>query len=260
MAEGNGDDGTSNTPEINLNVDPTAFVDDVYNAVELHCATGFEELDGALRQDLAEELTPEQLTVLLQGTAGLYQDLRMEIKKRMKVFEEYALAEIFKVPPGLLASSAGTASEDAVQVDEEEEKRVDEELKALQVEIANDKQKSRDIRSTIAFLDALMEDVKKKMAELESVPNVVGSTTRLEEDVAYIVQKGSDVEQKLERLHSLVGVSGDDVVDSKMVDVLAQGGEAHEKDVEKEIASHYSSVKQASADSLRAFRESLLKK
>jgi hypothetical protein len=33
MAEGNGDDGTSNTPEINLNVDPTAFVDDVYNAV-----------------------------------------------------------------------------------------------------------------------------------------------------------------------------------------------------------------------------------
>jgi archaellum component FlaC len=195
--------------------------------VELHCATGFEELDGALRQDLAEELTPEQLTVLLQGTAGLYQDLRMEIKKRMKVFEEYALAEIFKVPPGLLASSAGTASEDAVQVDEEEEKRVDEELKALQVDIANDKQKSRDIRSTIAFLDALMEDVKKKMAELESVPNVVGSTTRLEEDVAYIVQKGSDVEQKLERLDSLVGVSGDDVVDSKMVDVLAQGGEAH---------------------------------
>lgn len=194
--------------------------------MELHCATGFEELDGALRQDLSEELTPEQLTVLLQGTAGLYQDLRMEIKKRMKVFEEYALAEIFKVPPGLLTSSAGAASEDA-QVDEEEEKRVDEELKALQVDIANVKQKSRDIRSTIAFLDALMEDVKKKMAELESVPNVVGSTTRLEEDVAYIVQKGSDVEQKLERLHSLVGVSGDDVVDSKMVDVLAQGDETH---------------------------------
>lgn len=193
--------------------------------MELHCATGFEELDGALRQDLAQELTPEQLTVLLQGTAGLYQDLRMEIKKRMKVFEEYALAEIFKVPPGLLASSGGAGSEDVAQVDEEEEKQVDEELKALQVDIANDKQKSRDIRSTIGFLDALMEDVKKKMAELESVPDVVGSTARLEEDVAYVVQKGSDVEQKLERLHSLVGVSGDDVVDTKMVDVLARGDE-----------------------------------
>lgn len=33
MAEGNGENDTSNTPEVNLNVDPTAFVDDVYNAV-----------------------------------------------------------------------------------------------------------------------------------------------------------------------------------------------------------------------------------
>jgi len=53
MAEGNRDDGTTNTTDINLHVDPTAFVDDVYNAVrwtvgcndnDFPCFLSFESL------------------------------------------------------------------------------------------------------------------------------------------------------------------------------------------------------------------------
>lgn len=194
--------------------------------VELHCATGFEELDNALRTGLSDELSPEQLTILLQGTAGLYQDLRVEMKKRMKVFEEYALAEILKLPPGLLANPVGADIKEA-PVDDEEERRVDEELKSMQLEIAESKQKGRDTRATIKFLEKLMKDVKQKLSELEAVPNVLGSTQTLEQDVEFITKKGSAIEDGCERLDALQGSSiehsDDKDIDKTMVAAMSKG-------------------------------------
>lgn len=181
--------------------------------VELHCAAGFEELDNALRRALAEELTPEQLTALLQGTAGLYQDLRMDIKKRMKVFEEYALAEILQIPPGLLANPVDNVDPTSSSMNDEEENKLDEELKTLQLEISEGKQRGRDIKATTQYLEMLLKDVRQKLIELENVPNVVGSTETLEKDVQYISNKGAALEEGVRAIESLQGTTVEDAGD-----------------------------------------------
>lgn len=186
--------------------------------MELHCAAGFEELDNALRRALAEELTPEQLTGLLQGTAGLYQDLRMEIKKRMKVFEEYALAEILQIPPGLLANPLDVL-DSSTPLDEEEESKLDEELKNLQAEISESKQRGRDIKATTQYLEMLLNDVRQRLVDLETVPNVLGSTETLEKDVEYISNKSAAIEEGFRTLDSLQGARHHqtDAVDNAML-------------------------------------------
>ena len=244
--------------------------------MELHCATGFEELDQALRQSLSKEVSPEQLTALLQGTAGLYQDLRMEIKKRMRVFEEYALAEILRLPPGLLAHPVVEGGGDVLEnqdVTDEEERAIDEEMKALQLEISERKQRGRDVRATMQYLEMLVKDVKEKMSELETVPNVLGSTQTLERDVEYVTRTGEKVEEGIGRLEALqalqageagaAGASGGvDEVDETMVKVMtARGAEGVDAEgVDADVQAHVSAAKQADAADLRAFRESLLSK
>jgi hypothetical protein len=201
-----------------------------------------------------------QLTALLHGTAGIYQDLRMEIKKRMRVFEEYALAEILRLPPGLLADPSSLSPPDADTLDnanitDEEEQRIDEEMKALQLEIAESKQRGRDVRATMQYLEALIKDVKDKMAALETVPNVLGSTKALEKDVEFVVGKGADVARGMGRLEALQKEQGD-------------GGTVEEKDVDREMlavmgqGAGVGKGQGATADvqDLRAFRESLLSK
>lgn len=189
--------------------------------VELHCAAGFEELDNTLRRALAKELTPEQLTGLLQGTAGLYQDLRMEIKKRMKVFEEYALAEILQIPPGLLTNPVDIIDPhgDSSSMNDEEEAKLDEELKRLQIEISEGKQRGRDIKATTQYLEMLLKDVRQKLVEFETVPNVLGSTQTLEKDVEYISSKGAAIEEGCKTLDSLQGIGNESTeeVDKTMV-------------------------------------------
>lgn len=241
-----------------LDLNPTAFVDDVYNAVEVHCATGFEELDSALRRELASELSPEQLTVLLQGTAGLYQDLRVEIRKRLRTFEEYALAEILKLPPGLLADPEGLEGR-IDHIDEAEEASVDEELKLLQREVADMKQKGRDMQASMTMLDKLMEDLTKHVAELESVPNVLGSTETLVQDVRYVTEKSVAVEEGCMKLDALHGAVDSVHADEEMLAAIAKG-KGKDQDLEKHVLAHHSSLKQAAADDLRAFRESLIQK
>jgi len=85
------------------------FIQAASNRLSLACAHC-----RALRAGLQHQLTPEQFTVLLTGTAGLYQDLRAELKNRMQTFEQYALAEILKIPPGLLANPAELAGTPAL--------------------------------------------------------------------------------------------------------------------------------------------------
>ena len=179
-------------------------------------------LCSALRRDLASELSPEQLTVLLQGTAGLYQDLRVEIRKRLRTFEEYALAEILKLPPGLLADPEGPGGR-VDPVDDAEEASVDEELKLIQREVADMKLKGRDMQASMKMLDKLMEDLKKHVAELESVPNVLGSTETLVQDVKYVTEKSIAVEEGCMKLGALHG-AGDTVhADKEMLAAISKG-------------------------------------
>ena len=110
-------------------------------------------------------------------------------------------------------------------VDDEEEMRVDEELKTMQLEIAESKQKGRDMRATMKFLDKLMKDVKQKLSELEAVPNVLGSTQTLEQDVEYITKKGSAIEDGCKRLDALQGssIEHSDDIDKTMVAAMNKG-------------------------------------
>jgi hypothetical protein len=197
----------------------------------------------------------------------MYQDLRMEIKKRMRVFEEYALAEILRLPPGLLADPASLTNADLellnTNVTEEEEKEIDEEMKALQLEISGSKQRGRDIRATMQYLEMLVKDVKENMATLETVPNVLGSTKALEKDVEFVVGKGGEVARGMGRLDALEkeqgcggGQEGRET-DTEMVQMLQGGKEGH---VDADVSGHLAAVKQADAADLRAFRESLLGK
>ena len=190
----------------------------------------------------------------------------MEIKKRMRVFEEYALAEILRLPPGLLADPSSLSSPDADMLDnanitDEEEQKIDEEMKALQLEIAGSKQRGRDVRATMQYLEILVKDVKEKMAALETVPNVLGSTKALEKDVDFVVSKGTDVARGMGRLEALEREQGG-------------GGPVEEKDADREMlavvgqaagggaAGDSGKGQGVSADvqDLRAFRESLLSK
>jgi len=179
-------------------------------------------LCSALRRELASELSPEQLTVLLQGTAGLYQDLRVEIRKRLRTFEEYALAEILKLPPGLLADPEGPEGR-IEPINDEEEASVDEELKLLQREVADVKQKGRDMQASMKMLDKLMEDLKKHVAELESVPNVLGSTETLVQDVKYVTEKSVAVEEGCMKLGALHGAGESLPADDGMLSAIAKG-------------------------------------
>ena len=209
------------------------------------------------------------MTALLQGTAGIYQDLRMEIKKRMRVFEEYALAEILRLPPGLLADPSSLGSPDAdtlgnANITDEEEQKIDEEMKALQLEIAEGKQRGRDVRATMQYLEMLVKDVKDKMAALETVPNVLGSTKALEKDVEFVVGKGTDVArgvgrlEALEREQGVVGSAEENDVDREMLAVMGRGagvgdrGDSARGQGGRGVA--------ADVQDLRAFRESLLSK
>lgn len=215
----------------------------------------------ALRRGLAQQLTPEQLTVLLQGTAGLYQDLRADIKKRMKTFEEYSLSEILKLPPGLLANPAdvqGVAGE-VPHVDDEEEATVNKELFELQQDIVEMKQRARDTKTAIKTLDALIDDVKKHAGELESVPHVVGSTHVLMDDVQFVTEKGLAVERTCQKIEETLDKKDAEMKDETMLEAVSQVPK-NEKELDKELYAHHSSVKEASAEDLRACRESLFTK
>ena len=197
----------------------------------------------------------------------------MEIKKRMRVFEEYALAEILRLPPGLLADPSSLSTPDAdtlgnVNVTDEEEQKIDEEMKALQLDIAERKQRGRDVRATMQYLEILVKDVKDKMAALETVPNVLGSTKALEKDVEYVVGKGGEVARSMGKLDALAKDQGramgaeDKDVDREMLEML--GGGAEEGGEGATAAGDRVAMKgrgvAADVQDLRAFRESLLSK
>lgn len=165
-------------------------------------------LCSALRGALEEQLTPEQLTAVLQGTAGLYQDLRAELRNRMQVFEEYALAEILKVPPGLLVDGIGDASTcDGDEVKEEEEEAVEEALRSLRQQVAGSKRRIRDMQAAIAELDRLIAETASRLATLETVPAVLAGQDTIMDDVKKLAEKGTAIEAGCVKLSSTHPIS-----------------------------------------------------
>jgi hypothetical protein len=75
--------------------------------VHTYCGDGFDAFERAVREDLGETLTPEHFTSVLRGSAALYAGLRSQLDAQLEKFEQYALAEILKVPAGLLANTVG---------------------------------------------------------------------------------------------------------------------------------------------------------
>jgi hypothetical protein len=233
----------------------------------------------ALRASLKDSLTPEQLTVLLQGTAGLYQDLRAEVKNRVQVFEEYALAEILRLPPGLLAdlvdSGADRHDDDQLEISEEEERKLDDTLTTLRQEIAARKRRTREINAAITALDARMKTTEARLAALRTVPSAVaGQGQGLLSDFKVIAERGAAVQVRCDALEATIPMNegGDEQGDEPVLNDLdlmereddakafADDEDAEELQAEKEISRRYSALtgkELPSASNLRRMREAL---
>lgn len=209
----------------------------------------------ALRTELQHRLTPEQLTCLLQGTAGLYQDLRTELKNRFETFEQYALAEILRIPPGLLATPVVADDPNAEVVTEEEEAAVDAELLALQKQIAAGKRRGRDTQAAIAEIDRLVDSLKAKLESLQAVPAVLGSKENLIEDIRAVTSKGVAVEAGCMKLDTLrVCPKGRPSVEAG---AGAQEEPLSDDAVEKEILRRQANVRSAPVEDLAAISEAM---
>ena len=233
-----------------------------------------------LEASLQEDLTPEQFAVLFQGTAGLYQDLKMEIRRQMQSFEEYALEEILKVPAGLMADMPGTESAtggaggsdgiDEPEMTLEEEHALEEQLKTLRQHIAAAKRRTREMQSTCAELDRLMVSTQNKVSKLESVPAALAGKENFTEDVKAITDKGAAVEAGCVALDSMYRGEGSGsgaaavaatamITDDGAADALnaVPPENMTDAEVEREILKRQAAVKSAPAEDLRAIREHL---
>lgn len=159
----------------------------------------------ALRTALQADLTPEQLTVLFQGTAGLYQDLRMELMRQMQAFEEYALEEILKVPVGLLPDVPGAENAAVPEVSPEEEAAVEAQLKELRAAIAASKRKARDMQTAAAALERAMAGARDRLARLEAVPGALAGKENVTEEARALAERGAAVEASCAALGVRVG-------------------------------------------------------
>lgn len=234
-----------------------------------------------MRSSLKDSLTPEQLTVLLQGTAGLYQDLRAEVKNRVQVFEEYALAEILRLPPGLLADPVDSGpdkhDDGQLEISKEEEEKLDDTLTTLRQEIAARKRRTREINAAITALDARMKTTEARLAALRAIPSAVAVQGQgLLSDFKVIAERGTAVQVHCDTLEASIvpmNEGGDKQGDEPALnDVDLMEGEddakafaednedAEEVRAEKEISRRYSALagkEMPSASDLRRMREAL---
>lgn len=227
----------------------------------------------ALRTALDDRLNIDQTMALLQGTAGLYQDLRTELRNRMETFEKYALAEILRVPPGLLQSAAAsTIGRGDASINEEDLKRreeaVDDRIESLRKEIAATKRRTRDMNVTVMELDRLLQENQSQLASLQAVPNVLASTTDTNKEIQTIVHKGLEIEKKYSELDAIrkaqVDTGSEAIDDTFPADRMAMAittvnveEDMPDSAVEKEILRRQAASKIAPAEDLRKLRQNL---
>lgn len=223
----------------------------------------------ALRTALDDRLNIDQAMALLQGTAGLYQDLRTELRNRFETFEKYALAEILKVPPGIIpTAAASTIGREDANLSEEElrrrEQEVDRRLEDLREEIASVKRRTRDMKAATTELDRLLRVNQKQMTCLKAVPTVLSSRTELNEEVKIISDKGEELEATFSKLHAVKGSCKDEMGGKDLEPHTADGAitmtveeDMADAAIEKEILRRQAASKTAPAEDLRRLRENL---
>ena len=202
----------------------------------------------------------------------------MELKRQMQAFEEYALAEILKVPAGLMAdvppssSSAAAAGGGATEeeVSPQEESAVEEQLQSLRQQIAASKRRARDMHAACAELDQLMAGAQQRMTTLAAVPAALaagGGRENLTVDAKAIVDKGAAVEAgcialdrnrtKMVDGGAVTLLNGDVVVLGGSGEAAAAADDLTDASVEREILRRQGAVKSAPAEDLKAMRETL---
>jgi hypothetical protein len=144
------------------------------------------------------------MVVALQGTANLYQSLRVELNNRLQTFEQFALAESLKVPAGLMAPAAPAAGGEG-EVDEAAEAEAEAALVELRRQIAAAKRQGREMAGEEAELRRLIDDLGGKLARLEAVPAALAGKDNLLEDIRAIADRGVALEAGCARLESLRG-------------------------------------------------------
>ena len=248
-------------------------------------------LYSALRTALQEDLTPEQLTVLFQGTAGLYQDLRMEVKRQMQAFEEYALEEILTVPVGIMAdlppSTTGTGTGTGTLGDTdplpnatpEQEEAVEEELKSLRKEIAARKRHLRDVLYVTTHLERSVAETQARLQALEIVPQALAGRENLAHDAKAMTDTCAAVEagcvalERQQQQQQQQQQRGGGYNDGDDDDDDVHGGIENQRhqpsslivpvdtltdaQVEVELLRQQAAVRQAPADDVRAVRQGL---
>jgi hypothetical protein len=213
---------------------------------------------------LDDRLSPEQAMALLRGTAGLYQSLRMELRNRMQTFEQYALAEILKVPPGLLPTEAPTSCngcEEALTEEElsQRETETEAKLKSLRQDIAAAKRRTRDMNAAVAELDSLISSTQSQLADLQAVPTALAGQDGLEDEIQAIADKGVAVEAACMKLDALQGTEHASDGHAIVGGVITTGVDEGMSDaaVEREILRQQAAAKAAPTEELRKVREGL---
>ena len=206
--------------------------------------------------------------------------MRAEVKNRVQVFEEYSLAEILRLPPGLLADlvDSGVDIHDDGQLDisEEEERKLDDTLTTLRQEIAARKRRTREINAAITALDARMKTTEARLAALRAVPSAVaGQGQGLLADFKVIAERGTAVQVHCDTLEATIPMNegGDKQGNEPALNDLdlmereddakafvEDNEDAEELQAEKEISRRYLALagnQMPSASHLRQMREAL---
>lgn len=237
---------TSNT----LNLDPSAFVEDLHNAVHFYCADGFDTMDSTLRQQRGAVLTPEQQAAYHHGSGQLYLALRGEVDAQLQKFEAYALETCLHVPAGLLAAPSAAVDAEAA-VDEAEEAAVDGQLQQLRQQIAAAKHQGRKLKADISHYDAELARYSGGMAGLQTVPAALaGKENSMAEDSRVLAAAGMQLEDSFRQLEGLRQQKG----------AAERGGNGQPKDelaAEREVLRCQAAVRSAPADDLRRLQERL---
>ncbi|KAK2079738.1 hypothetical protein QBZ16_002133 [Prototheca wickerhamii] len=185
-----------------LQLDPTAFVEDLYNAAHCHCADAFDE---AVRRDLGPALSLAQQEQIMQATAALYDQARAALSSQLQRFEEFALETCLCIPPGLVTSAQAGAPSTEEHIDPEEEAAVQGRLVALRKEIAADKEATRVAQRRLAACEAVLrptdttfdEGLSRLAASLQEKETASG-------DVFVLSQSGARLESLLSELRGLM--------------------------------------------------------
>ncbi|KAL4853294.1 hypothetical protein ACK3TF_005719 [Chlorella vulgaris] len=233
-----------------LQLDPSAFVEDLYNAVHFYCADGFDTMDSTLREQRGAVLTPEQQAAYHHGSSQLYLALRGEVDAQLQKFEAYALETCLHVPAGLLAQPS-TVDAAGTVVDEAEEQAVDEQLQQLRQQIAAAKHHGRKLKGGLKQYDEALAKYSSTLATLQAVPAALaGKENSVAEDSRVLAAAGMQLEESCRQLDGLRQQKG-----------AAQRGSSGQPEdelaAEREVLRCQAAVRNAPADDLRRLQERL---